>query len=241
MRRTGLVNEPAFDSLHFLIEGIPPQKNQTILGLYFPEGEIAGLPFGYLPPSTIILPVDATEDTLLHELGHRYGDFYYNDLSEQFAENWHKSHQKGVVSMFRLEENKLGLWERVAVANMGRTRASIIPLVVGDFEITNLVVFAEYKGKRVTQVPLGANFEIHAEYNIVNYMAGFTWWTTCMTVFNVTDKLPVDADTYGIRLGAKASGKDAINLVMPARTTMFRVIIWANQEAFAGAPPESQW
>lgn len=96
MQRNGLAKEPAFEYLHFLIENIPPREHTTILGLYFPEGEIRGQPFGYLPPSTIILPADASEDTLLHELGHRYGDFYYSNLSEEFAENFRKAREKGI-------------------------------------------------------------------------------------------------------------------------------------------------
>lgn len=88
MQYHGLDREPAFDLLHFLIEPIPPQQNRVILGLYFPEGEHARTGYGYLPPSTIILPQDSTVDTLLHELGHRYGDYYYNDISEKFAEDY---------------------------------------------------------------------------------------------------------------------------------------------------------
>lgn len=84
----GLDREPAFDFLHFVTEPIPPEQNRIILGLYYPEGEHARSAAGYLPPSTIILPQDCTIDTLLHELGHRYGDYYYGDISEKFAEEY---------------------------------------------------------------------------------------------------------------------------------------------------------
>ena len=56
MQRTGLAKEPAFDFLHFLNEPIPPMEKKRILGLYFPEGEEPQNQYGYLPPSTIILP-----------------------------------------------------------------------------------------------------------------------------------------------------------------------------------------
>jgi len=46
------------------------------LGALFPDEGEAGL---------IVLPPTASESTLLHELGHRIGFFYYNDLSEDFA------------------------------------------------------------------------------------------------------------------------------------------------------------
>lgn len=88
MKRTGLASEPAFDYLHFLVEGIPSPESRRILGLYFPEGEKEKHGFGYLPPSTIILPPDASEFTLYHELGHRYNDYYYNDLSEDAANKY---------------------------------------------------------------------------------------------------------------------------------------------------------
>ncbi len=101
MRENGLADEPAFDQLNFLTETIPPQGKKIILGLYFPEGERPHTPFGPLPPSTIILPPDANVDTLLHELGHRYGDYHYNDISEEFAENYRKHHSREVKSVAR--------------------------------------------------------------------------------------------------------------------------------------------
>jgi hypothetical protein len=91
MKLYNLNKEPAFDFLHFVDEPITPEKNRIILGLYYPIGDPYSPGYGYLPPSTIILPPDATVDTLLHELGHRYGDFYYGNLSEDFAENYRKS------------------------------------------------------------------------------------------------------------------------------------------------------
>jgi len=73
MRARGLASDPAFQDLTFLIEPIPCISNICPLGEYSPE------------TSTIVLPPDADESVLLHELGHRYGDFYHHDLSEEFA------------------------------------------------------------------------------------------------------------------------------------------------------------
>lgn len=101
MKETGLADEPAFAQLNFLTETIPPQGKKIILGLYFPEGERPNTNFGPLPPSTIILPPDASVDTLLHELGHRYGDYHYNDISEEFAENYRKNHSQTAKSVAR--------------------------------------------------------------------------------------------------------------------------------------------
>ena len=100
MKAAGLADDPAFDDLNFLSEPIPPQGKRILLGLYFPEGD-PNPPWGYLPPSTIILPPDSSVDTLLHELGHRYGDFYYNDISEEFAENYRKHHSREARSAAR--------------------------------------------------------------------------------------------------------------------------------------------
>jgi len=101
MKETGLADELAFDQLNFLTETIPPQGNKKILGLYFPEGERPNTQFGPLPPSTIILPADANVETLLHELGHRHGDYYYNDISEEYAENYRMKHSRAAKSYAR--------------------------------------------------------------------------------------------------------------------------------------------
>ena len=100
MKQTGLATEPAFDYLHFLTENIPSSENRRILGLYYPEGDTEKDGFGYLPPSTIILPLDSSESTLLHELGHRYGHFYYDNLSEEFAENYRRAQEKKLQLFF---------------------------------------------------------------------------------------------------------------------------------------------
>lgn len=116
--------------------------------------------------------------------------------------------------------------------------------VVGDFEITNLVVYAQYQGNKVTEVPAGANFEIHADYNVKNNNPStlFPLWTTCMTVYNVTAGETVGSDTYGEHVGGGTKdAHDAINTTMPDVATTYRVKIFANQKQGAGAPPTSQW
>lgn len=113
---------------------------------------------------------------------------------------------------------------------------------VGDFTLSGLTVYAQYGGAKVTQVPVGASFEIHADYQIQNVAAGLTFWTTCMTVWNVTDNVAVEADTAGQHLGSNLrSEADAINATGPSKATTYRIRIWANQAANAGAPDKSQW
>lgn len=90
LRTYALAHEPAFDSLHFRIEPITcPKPGSCPLGLYFPDGVDLQHSYG-----TIIIPPTASEGTLLHELGHRYGHFYYDNLTEPYAEAFRKHYQK---------------------------------------------------------------------------------------------------------------------------------------------------
>ncbi|GAJ11682.1 unnamed protein product, partial [marine sediment metagenome] len=53
-----------------------------------------------MPEHTIVLPPDALEGALFHELGHRHGHYYYDDLSEKYAENFRKQYQKGRALLY---------------------------------------------------------------------------------------------------------------------------------------------
>jgi len=117
-------------------------------------------------------------------------------------------------------------------------------VTVGDFSVTNLDVYAQYGANRVTKVPAGANFEIHADYNVKNANPSTLTplWSTSMTVWNVTDNKAVGSDNYGNHSGGGVKdAHDAINAVMPAKATTYRVKIHCNQAANAGAPPQSAW
>lgn len=135
----------------------------------------------------------------------------------------------------REEDNRI----RVPVAFQYQVDA-----VVGDFEITNLDVWAQYLDARVTEVPAGASFEIHADYLIrnLNPTLLFPLWTTCMTVYNVTAGKKERYDTHGEHTGGGTKdAHDAINATGPSVATTYRVKIFANQKQGAGAPPDSQW
>lgn len=90
MRQSGFETEPAFERLNILNTPIPDKK---ILGLYYPSGDVNDPDFGYLPPSTSVLPEDSDFQTVLHELGHCYNWHYNQNLSEESAERWRLSHQ----------------------------------------------------------------------------------------------------------------------------------------------------
>ncbi|MBA7705421.1 hypothetical protein ES703_114250 [subsurface metagenome] len=125
----------------------------------------------------------------------------------------------------------------------------IIAARIGDFEVTNLEVYAWYGGEKVTKVPGGASFEIHAEYNIENFNPGLllaALWTTTFTVWDVThNKIPegsVGYDSFGAHSGGGLlTAHDAVNCIMPNEPTSYRVKLFANQAAYAGAPPTTEW
>lgn len=87
MLAKGLNDDPAFDALRIAIEPIPC-TDTCPLGLYFPD------------TPTVILPPDATEGALFHELGHRHGHFWSHDLSERYAERFRKMYQKGRALLY---------------------------------------------------------------------------------------------------------------------------------------------
>lgn len=146
MKQADLAAEPAFDLLHFLIEPIPSDEQKRILGLYFPEGETEGKGFGYLPPSTIILPPDGDEGTLLHELGHRHGHYYYNNLTETYAENYRRAQER------RLSQVYVGAYKRTKEAAMKSlvSRSEVCAVCPESVQgRSRLCMFCEYGGASV--------------------------------------------------------------------------------------------
>lgn len=116
----------------------------------------------------------------------------------------------------------------------------------GGFETRNIKLYALYGGVPVTEIPVGQSFEVHLEYEIINPNGGATWWSTSFTVWDVThNKVPqgsVGYDNFGQHLGTSWKvAHDAINAVMEANNTSYRVKLWANQIANAGNPPTSEW
>lgn len=92
MNMHGLNGEPAFENVSISIAPIDCDVGPCPLGLYYPDTELI-----VIPPEQ---PLTVGEGVLLHELGHRYGHFYYGDLSEKFAEAYRMGHQKGVACMY---------------------------------------------------------------------------------------------------------------------------------------------
>jgi len=89
MAKRSLSTDPAFDDLVISIEQIP-SFNGCPLGLYYPDAR------------TVVMPPDGLESALLHELGHRHGHYYYDDLSEKYAEYFRKIYQpKGRVLLYQ--------------------------------------------------------------------------------------------------------------------------------------------
>lgn len=88
MLTKSLATDPAFgDELKISIQEMP-NLNGCPLGLYYPD------------TAAIALPLNASEAALLHELGHRHGHYYHNDLSEKYAEAFRERYQKGTVLLY---------------------------------------------------------------------------------------------------------------------------------------------
>jgi hypothetical protein len=91
LKKNGIEDEPAFEKVFVDISPLPPM-NGNPLGLYYSESDIN---LGILP-GTIVVPPEADEQTVLHELGHRYGHYYTGDLSEEFAESYRNGYHRPV-------------------------------------------------------------------------------------------------------------------------------------------------
>ena len=92
-----LNEEPAFRDVKVAISPIPDEYHA--LGLYYPDAYK-----GYnVEPGTIWIPPESDEETALHELGHRFGHYYDNDLSESLAEKFRLNRGAIVAKLEALE------------------------------------------------------------------------------------------------------------------------------------------
>lgn len=89
MQDKSFASDPAFLGIPIAVQPIPPM-NGCPLGLYDPNtGAI-----------TLSPDANSTHTVLLHELGHRHGDYYHNNLSEKYAEVFRRKHQKNSVLLY---------------------------------------------------------------------------------------------------------------------------------------------
>jgi hypothetical protein len=87
MSSHGFAAEPAFRDVYIEIAPMPDMDGCP-LGLYYPG---SGL---------IHIPPDAYGPVVYHELGHRYGHYHYNNLSEQYAEGFREKFQSGTAMLY---------------------------------------------------------------------------------------------------------------------------------------------
>lgn len=64
------IDDPAFESTKFKVAEIP----RRWLGAYYP------------PENLIVISPHASEAVVLHEMGHRFYDYHFHDISERGAE-----------------------------------------------------------------------------------------------------------------------------------------------------------
>jgi len=80
----GISQDPAYEDVIVQIAPIDPdERGRVPLGLYFPRKRLI-----VLPPALATTPNSLGEAVLLHEFGHRHGDFYYKNTSEQYAQDY---------------------------------------------------------------------------------------------------------------------------------------------------------
>jgi hypothetical protein len=93
----GITNEPAFNDLVVNIGQMPLYNGRCPLGLYNQFDTAIQRPLISLPAD---LPPDIMETITLHEFGHRHGDYYYNDMTESYAEKYRAKYQKESVRIY---------------------------------------------------------------------------------------------------------------------------------------------
>ncbi len=108
----GLNDDPAISDPNFLVRiaPLPPEYEKQALGLYYPEAPEN--PF----KSRLWVPPDADDETVKHELGHRIGHYYFDDISEPTAEVYRKKKFAGVVMKAAMRGPSLsgaGTWAEI--------------------------------------------------------------------------------------------------------------------------------
>lgn len=93
MKNYGLEREPAFENLIVAIEPITKIDGRYPLGLYYQYHTYAQSPLIHLPPET---PSPEDINVAVHELGHRFNDYYYGDMSEESAERFRECVMSGI-------------------------------------------------------------------------------------------------------------------------------------------------
>jgi hypothetical protein len=224
LNRRGISDDPAFKDVVVNINpiGLDP-SGRAALGLYFPK------------ESTIVLPptLDPAKDSLgetvaLHELAHRHGHYYYNDLSEQYAENQSQKWQgrmeyhdifgepddviksMEVVRMMpslvtpckvcKAPESTCPYCEYGGVkVDLAYDRDFKVFATVGDFDGTIDLVEIMYKGVVVTKVPANEKFSIRA--HVKTHFAQNADWTVLMTVAEIPINTPVANEPIAANTG----------------------------------------
>jgi len=127
MERMGVADEPAFKDVKVTIQAMP-YIDGCPLGLYHTSGLIA-------------LPPNFQPAALYHELGHRYGHYYYNNLSESYAEQWRKHYQREDNTLMYVGRDTRPISKFGKIFNEGERGAVEIAMFrpVNDVDLNHLV------------------------------------------------------------------------------------------------------
>lgn len=111
-----------------------------------------------------------------------------------------------------------------------------------DFSLSGLVVTAVHGSNRdAKEIPPGASFEIQARGLVINTAPGITTWSISMTVFDITHNKAIGHKNDSIALGGRDNFALALNVLMPASATRYRVKIFATQTTTSQSPDKSRW
>lgn len=144
----GLNGEPAFENVNISIAPIDCDVGPCPLGLYYPDTELIVIPPGQ--------SLTVGEGVLLHELGHRYGHFYYGDLSEKFAEVYRVGHQKKAIACMYAGDNLAKLPAMTSIFEEGER--GVVEIVLGrelnqgELDAIRHQLYIQSQGERPPQV-----------------------------------------------------------------------------------------
>lgn len=246
MKKSGLDKEPAFDYLHIMTSDIKPTPTSRILGLYFPEGDPHG-EFGYLPPSTTVLPPNVDTSTLLHELGHRHGHYYFNDISEPYAEEYRMAHERKLgVAMRKIERRPVSrgdICDQCEQNKLGRSKICMHCDYGGQYQhyttksvplLSDWGVVGFGFSNPPSSIKSGNAITATINGHIKDLNAGFfDQWQVAVSVFwaNPDNTLGKQTDRVYKGLTNEIDLNDGFNLgPMPNNDITLHAVLWANHD-----------
>lgn len=132
--------------------------------------------------------------------------------------------------MRREEESQAIAMRKVSLEGIG----SLVP---GDSTIDD--VWIEYGGLRVTEVPAGEKFDIHASYRAINVAGG--QWKATVTVKGDGIQNYEDTCHFGIEKSHSPKLDKMGDNIMPDSDITLRFKLWLHDDCAQDYPPVETW